>query len=251
MNLKDFYEDKVRLSYNPRNSLAKSRTGLKKLIAYDDRFDEVAGVLNRLTGDADKKEIKILDIGVGDGVYESMLPPGIFKKAHFYGVDISEKQLGRAKKYLIETKLVDLNKETLPYASDYFDICIVSEILEHVFYPEKVLNEAFRVLKKRGKLILTYPNSGSLQLRLSLFLTGASPLLNYPQNKEHIRFFNKDGIFKMLPPAARLESVQGLGSFIFAKWNFLVKIVTPRVLQIVGNRLLPNLALGHLMILKK
>ena len=250
LNLTKFYSDSRRLAYNPA-SLQVKRSGLRSLISYDDRFTTVAQHLERLIKSFNGEKLKILDIGVGDGIYENILSDCSLGEVEFYGVDISEKQLVRSKKYLKDFKIVDLNKENIPYGSGLFDIVIVSEILEHVFYPEKVLNDSSRVLKNGGYLVLTYPNSGALQLRLSLFFTGHSPLLNYGQNKEHIRFFNKKDILGMITSKVKITHYQGLDSFLFGKWNFPIKIVTPRFLQVLGNRFLPGLALGNFMIFKK
>lgn len=225
------------------------RRGIRRLISFDDRFLTVAKKLESLIIKS-PMEVKVLDIGVGDAVYESLLSKEALRKAEIYGVDISDEQLKRAEKFLIELKVIDLNEEKIPFRLGLFDIVIVSEILEHVFYPDKVLKEAVRVLKRNGHLVLTYPNSGSLQMRLSLLFTGTSPLLNYPQNREHIRFFNKAGILKMTNGLEKIH-FQGLGSFLFGKWNFPIKLITPRFMQVFANKFLPNLALGNFLILKK
>ena len=139
----------------------------------------------------------------------------------------------------------------MPFPKDFFDIVIASEILEHVFYPERILQESQRVLKKRGFLLLTFPNSGSLHIRLSMLFSGRSPLVNYPENKEHIRFFTSFDIQKMLGSDFRLIKKQGTGSFFFDKWNFFLKIPMPRIMEVFGNNILPNLALGNLLISQK
>lgn len=250
-DLSSFYENSKRLQYNPTSSFSKKRTGIKRLIAFEDRFEEVKNVLEEIIVQETKTPIKILDIGVGDGIYEAILEDDLKKRCEFFGIDISKKQAQRAKQYLKEIKIVDINSKNLPYENNYFDIVIASEILEHVFSPEKVLNEAERVLKRNGFMILTFPNSSSLQFRLGIFLKGRSPLLNYPENSEHIRFFTSLDIQELIDKNVKLLKRTGLGSFLFDKWNFLFKIPMPRFLQIFGNKLLPNLALGNLLVLQK
>lgn len=253
MDTSEFYEEKRRLSYNPAELSHYSPKGWKKLFAFDDRFVTVSRKLADLIRMTNGKggKIKILDIAIGDGVYERMLPAEILAKCDIYGVDISKTQLARVKDVIKEGKIVDLNSERLPYNDNTFDIVIVSELLEHVFYPDKVLQEAIRVLKKGGHFLLTYPNSGALQLRLSLLLTGGSPLLNYPGNKEHIRFFKKSDILAMIEGRAKLLEYRGLGSMLFAKWNFPIRIPMLRIKQLLWNRALPNWALGNMILFKK
>lgn len=264
-DLSIFYDDSKRLEYYPVSLFVKRRTGIKRLVAFDDRFEQVKaeleGIINNFfsserefpseINQSSKNTLKVLDIGIGDGIYEAMLEDGIKEKCQFYGVDISSKQLDRAKKYLNDAKVVDLNTQKLPYPNLSFDIVVASEILEHVFYPENILKEAERVLKKGGFLLLTFPNSGSIHLRLSLLFSGSSPMLNYPQNQEHIRFFTDSDILKILGAGFKMIKKSGISSFLFDKWNFFGKIPMPRLVQIVGNKLFPNLALGYLLILQK
>lgn len=246
-----FYEEKERLSYNPQAKFALKRTGLKKLFAFDDRFSEVTKSLSELINKIPGKKIKVLDIGVGDAVYESMLPQDVKNKCLFYGVDISGKQIARAKKYLFEGKTVDLDSEKFPYPANFFDIIIISEILEHLFFPDRLISEANRVLKSGGFILLTYPNSGALQLRLSLFFIGKSVMLNYPQNKEHIRFFATEDVLKILGKDYKIIKHKGLSSFLFDRWNFPVKIPTLRIFETIGNKYLKNFALGNLLLVEK
>jgi ubiquinone/menaquinone biosynthesis C-methylase UbiE len=255
MDTQKFYEEERRLSYNPSELSHYSPIGWKKLFAFDDRFVTVAKKLEELINNKQKTinkgiKIRLLDIAVGDGVYERMLPKELLDRCDVYAIDISKTQLNRVKDIIKEGKIVDLNSEKLPYKDNTFDIVIVSELLEHVFYPDKVLDEAIRTLKKDGSFLLTYPNSGALQLRLSLLFSGASPLLNYPGNKEHIRYFKKKDIQNMIGDAKIIEYT-GLGSYLFAKWNFPLRIPMLRIKQLLGNKFLPNLALGNLMVIKK
>ncbi len=51
---------------------------------------------------------------------------------------------------------VDLN-EKLPFDDEEFDTVILSDVLEHVMYPRKLLGEIRRILKNGGKLLLNVP----------------------------------------------------------------------------------------------
>lgn len=71
------------------------------------------------------------------------------------------------KKYIPHKKYVtlDIDKETKPdiccdlhnikWSSDYFDTVIASEVLGHLYSPEKAINEIYRVLKPGGICILS------------------------------------------------------------------------------------------------
>lgn len=251
MDLKEFYSDKDRLSYNPHGVIL-SRPFPKSLLSFDDRFLEASNTLSEVIKTVHNKtgkKVKVLDIGVGDGVYEGIIFDEVSEFCDFYGVDLSGKQIKRASKYLKEGKAVDLDTEKLPYKKETFDIVLISEVLEHVFFPEKMIDEAKRVLKKGGYFVMTYPNVGALQIRMSLFFSGNNPMVNYSSNKEHIRFYRDRDMDSLV----KLEKIshQGLGSLLFDKWTCGVKIPTPRFMQKLFNRYVPSLALGHLSVYKK
>jgi SAM-dependent methyltransferase len=50
----------------------------------------------------------------------------------------------------------DLN-ETLPFESGSFDSVLLSDVLEHIRKPEKLITEIYRILKKDGVLIMNVP----------------------------------------------------------------------------------------------
>lgn len=54
--------------------------------------------------------------------------------------------------------------ERLPYPSGYFDVVVLTEVIEHLRNPESAVAEIRRVLKKGGLLIVTTPNVASLWL---------------------------------------------------------------------------------------
>jgi methionine biosynthesis protein MetW len=254
VDLTKFYSDSSRLDYHPGAGISKGRKGLKKLLSFDDRFVQVDTKLTEILRSkivGNSKKLKVLDVGVGDGVYERLLTGNVRKKVDLYGVDISKKQLKRARKHVDYIKCVNVDSEKIPFEDSKFDLVIVSELLEHLFTPEKVLFEAVRLLKKGGLLFLTYPNSGSLQIRISLLFTGRSPMLNYSKNKEHIRFFDKKDIFEIIGDRLKMVYFQGTGSFVFDKWNFPMRIPTLRFMQVVINRFFPQYALGHFLIFQK
>jgi ubiquinone/menaquinone biosynthesis C-methylase UbiE len=77
-----------------------------------------------------------------------------------YGVDVNPELVNLACQKGVIAKVA--RAESLPFKDDYFDVAILSEILEHVFDVDKVLVEAKRVLKKGGLLIGSVPHPKGL-----------------------------------------------------------------------------------------
>lgn len=74
------------------------------------------------------------------------------------GIDLSESELQRAKKRFPKREFVLADARLLPFKNNSFDFIVAINMLHHVKDPEKVLNEAFRVLKKGGILYTVDPN---------------------------------------------------------------------------------------------
>lgn len=67
----------------------------------------------------------------------------------------------------------DLTKG-IPLSDNSVDICVASEILEHIYNSKNFISEVARVLKSDGCLILSCPNICSLKYRFA-FLIGKIP----------------------------------------------------------------------------
>lgn len=116
---------------------------------------------------------KVLDVGCGDGAMLAEIKK-LYPSVQVYGVDISKKGVGIARKRGINAKVTDLNKK-IPFKKDFFDFIIGHEIIEHLVDPDKFLEESARVLKKGGYIALTTPNLAAWYHR-ALFIFGYYPL---------------------------------------------------------------------------
>jgi Methylase involved in ubiquinone/menaquinone biosynthesis len=102
----------------------------------------------KLLGDVKGK--KILDIGCGPGLYDSLL---IKRGAIVQGIDISKELIGIAKKEAPTTELIVGDATRLPYKNSEFDIVIAIHVLYHLKSWDQVLKESQAVLKKGGIFI--------------------------------------------------------------------------------------------------
>jgi len=68
----------------------------------------------------------------------------------------------------LDFKNIDAHKT--PFKSSSYDYVIAVNMIHHLQYPKKFLNEIYRILKTKGKLIIFEPN-GSLFLRVILNIT--------------------------------------------------------------------------------
>lgn len=108
----------------------------------------------------------VLDVGCGAGDNARYLK---VKGCQVDGISISETELQEARKYLQSGYLFNL-EEGLPdqVKINRYDVIICSHVLEHICYPEKVLDDIHHCLKKDGKLIVALPNLFHYKSRLQL-----------------------------------------------------------------------------------
>lgn len=92
----------------------------------------------------------LLEIGVGNGAH---LP--LYKAHKVTGIDTSANMLAIAgKRKTGSVELLQMNGEALAFPDNYFDYVVLSHVIAVVDDPEKLLSEAFRVLKPDGRIFI-------------------------------------------------------------------------------------------------
>ncbi|EKD67851.1 MAG: hypothetical protein ACD_48C00184G0002 [uncultured bacterium] len=141
------------------------------------------------------KKINVLDYGCGDGSYIE----GILKvnpKIKPYGIDISKIAINRAHKNIPNgTFFVQGDDKKIPLKNKSIDLVLAMDVIEHVFYADRVINEFGRIIKPGGTLFLSTPYHGlikNLLISLRYFDQVFDP------TKAHIRFFTKKTLYKLL-----------------------------------------------------
>ncbi len=92
--------------------------------------------------------LRVLDVGCGSMPYRSCFPAD----AEYHGLEIDQE---RNHKNSLVSFFYD--GSTFPLEDEVYDYVICSQVLEHSFTPEMLLQEIARVLKPGGMLLLTIP----------------------------------------------------------------------------------------------
>jgi len=133
--------------------------------------------------DAIPSDSIILDVGCNSGVIGRLLMRS--KNIVCYGIDVCPDLVLRA---IMKGILAKIGKaECLSWRDNYFDATILLEILEHVYDPEKVLDEAVRVTKKDGIVVGSVPHP-----------RGQAGAKGFKRHKYHARVFDKRLLKKLL-----------------------------------------------------
>jgi len=93
----------------------------------------------------------ILDVGAGIGTYVRRFRDF---SPHVYGIDVSVNRLA------ISTmpNLVAAAGEALPFRDDSFDVLVFNEVIEHVKDDRQAIQDALRVLRNDGHVVIFAPN---------------------------------------------------------------------------------------------
>ena len=97
---------------------------------------------------------KILDIGCGNGFFLKRIYESFDDTIKYFGIDISKEVINIATNYFNKAKYFVNPGEILPFENNSFDYIQIISTLWHVSNQEKVLEEAYRVLKKEGYLYI-------------------------------------------------------------------------------------------------
>jgi 2-polyprenyl-3-methyl-5-hydroxy-6-metoxy-1,4-benzoquinol methylase len=98
-----------------------------------------------------------LDAGCGYGAYINLLA-GICSRV--VGIDVNKSFLTEARSHskdLANTSFVQMSLETIALSNKAFDFIICIETLEHVDNDKAVISEFHRLIKPKGKIILSVP----------------------------------------------------------------------------------------------
>jgi 2-polyprenyl-3-methyl-5-hydroxy-6-metoxy-1,4-benzoquinol methylase len=130
----------------------------------------------------------ILDVGYGDGV---MSEP-VLKMGNFV-TSVELPSVATLSQKCRVPVIVAGDAETLAFASESFDLTLASEVVEHLWNPSSFFDEAYRVLKAKGYLIIETPEG--------------KEGLNYDSHKH---FFTVELLKKMLCPRFTICGVKRL-----------------------------------------
>lgn len=111
---------------------------------------------------AHKQAGRLLDVGCADGLFLHLARQAGWQ---VQGVEMAEESVAYARQtFQLDVFCGDLREAKFP--DQYFDVVTFWHVLEHLHDPLGELQEAYRVLKPGGLLVVDVPNIASWQARL-------------------------------------------------------------------------------------
>lgn len=137
------------------------------------RYEEILDRFEHL-----KKTKNLLDVGTGSAFFAEI---AIKRGWNVYGTELTDQTIQAA-----EQKGIKMSKgklEDIQFESDFFDLVICIEVIEHVSYPVSFVNEVQRTLRSGGAVYISTPNFDSYLRRK---LKGQYDVIGYPN---HLSYF--------------------------------------------------------------
>lgn len=143
------------------------------------------------------KNKKVLDVGCGYGHLTKLIKEmGNKVKC----IETSDNAIKHIKKIGIEVFDMDLSTKWGDNIKEKFDVVVCTEVIEHVFDTDNLLENIYKVLKTGGHIIISTPNVASFGRRFML-LFGINPILEFTTRKYdagHIRYFTFSDLENLL-----------------------------------------------------
>ncbi len=113
---------------------------------------------------------KVLDLGCGEGELLYYLKQ--HKQVRGTGIDHSESKVAMCIDKGLSVLQGDLSEEVKDYADQTFDFIILSQTLQQVYEPDKLLKELVRIGQR---VVVSFPNFSHWNCRLQLLFLGQAP----------------------------------------------------------------------------
>jgi SAM-dependent methyltransferase len=144
------------------------------------------------------REQLVLDVGCGSGMHGDALARAYGHRV--VGVDCSESSIAKARARLWRADIGDVTRPgEYPFARELkFDLIVFSDILEHLYSPDRILAEHLSLLQPGGHVVVSIPNIAIWHARLRL-LTGRFEYEDTGTfDRTHIRFFTRGTVRRLV-----------------------------------------------------
>ena len=143
------------------------------------------------------KPLNVLELGCGCGATMAKVK-SYYPHATTYAVEIVDTAAGLANTFG-DVICGDVENMTFPYQEDFFDCCLMGDVLEHLHEPKLVLQNLKKHLKKGGKIILSMPNMKHWSVMVPLLTKDVFPYANSGLlDTTHLKMYTLNEIKKLV-----------------------------------------------------
>ncbi|GJL79572.1 MAG: hypothetical protein NPINA01_25610 [Nitrospinaceae bacterium] len=144
----------------------------------DNKFQQIASFI--------APESHVLDIGCGEGQLAPILTE---KRCCVDGMDINIRRMTECRSHYKNLYEVNIESFAFDQHDRQYDVVVLSDVLEHLNAPDKVLEKSSLLLKEGGKILISLPNVAYFSNRLGLLFGRWDYQDEGILDRTHVRFF--------------------------------------------------------------
>lgn len=218
------------------------------LWGYGKRLRFVRSTIEGCFAGVPNSEIRVLDVGCGNG--SQLALPLISDQFEVFGIDTDDHSIAHARSLAADAPNAHFQCVSIEELSsdDLFQVVILSEVLEHVEDPKKLMAAAASRMRRDGVMIVTVPNgyggfeidswifrSLRMQKLVDVLAKNNNQILGATDNTEsgHIQFFTRKRLRRLFNECGLVITRAGVGPLLagpiaghtvarsdaFIKWN--------------------------------
>ena len=144
---------------------------------------------------------RVLDVGCGEGATLAWLK-GIHPCTETVGIEFVDRAAAVARNVADHIVCADIERDPVEFPSDYFDLILCLDVLEHLQDPWATLRRLVNWLAPTGKIIVSVPNVRYRGVLVDLVLRGKFEYQDFGiLDKTHLRFFTRASCRSLLESA--------------------------------------------------
>ena len=214
---------------------------------YEKRKKLLLDMIKFLKRREEKRSLKILDCGCGDGYYTNIL--STIDNLNIIAIDSNPIRVKRAQKKCQNVSFYCMAiSELTEKINKKFDLIWFSQVIEHIEDDEGVLKLLNNLLDDDGILIIGTPNEGSILYSLKQKIT------NYRNNSDHVHFYTLNEITQKLKKCGyKITKRLFEPAYIYPDnlfYKLMTKKITRYLLEII-SKLFPRLCSDYYFVCKK
>jgi len=162
--------------------------------------------------------LKVLDVGCAAGLTGEAVKQ-VDPTIEWVGIDNVPAAAEEARRRLDAVHMIDIEREHIPYAQGYFDVAVLSQVLEHMYNPWKVLKNTVAYLRDGGILLCSVPHLGHVAV-LAQLLEGRFPYSSGgPLDIGHVRSFTCETLLQLVEGAGCQPAVLTKSMFRMTRYD--------------------------------
>jgi 2-polyprenyl-3-methyl-5-hydroxy-6-metoxy-1,4-benzoquinol methylase len=168
-----------------------------------------------------KKMVRVLDLGCGPGVQAR----AVAEMGHeVVGIDVSEEAVEIARHAVPGGRFIVADVYDIPWAEleNAFDVVLAMEVIEHLYYPRRLLRAAHRCLHQGGMFILSTPYHGYAKNLATAILDKWDNHFNIFEDGWHIKFFSPRTLCRLIEDEGFVDTRFHFGGRVPFFWKSMV-----------------------------